>query len=54
MARGSGIKHCTILVGEERMVHAVSRDQVREMPYDGWWRGRTVAAFVFPKRGDGP
>ena len=42
------VKHCAIIVGPDRMIHAVSRDQVREASYAGWWARHAVAAFAFP------
>jgi NlpC/P60 family putative phage cell wall peptidase len=49
------VKHAAILSGRGRMVHAVSRDRVREVAMGAWWRGRAAAAFGWPDRqaGDG-
>jgi NlpC/P60 family putative phage cell wall peptidase len=41
-------KHCAILSGPAAMIHAQSRDKVREVALSAPWRRRVVAAFAFP------
>src|SRR5262249_40381292 len=41
-------KHIAILSEQDRMIHAQSGDQVREVILTGAWRRRIVAAFAFP------
>ena len=41
-------KHAGILSGPGRMIHAQSRDAVREVAINPWWRRRAAAAFAFP------
>lgn len=36
MRPGAIVKHCAILSGDGRMIHAVSRDRVREAAFHGW------------------
>lgn len=51
MRPGSIAKHAAILSGPDRMIHAQSRDKVREVTMNGWWRQRIVAAFGWPRVG---
>ena len=48
MRPGAVVKHAAILTHDGRMIHAQSRDRVREVAYDGWWRRHAVAAFGWP------
>ncbi len=41
-------KHVAILSGPGHMIHAQSRDQVREVVFTASWRRRAAAAFAFP------
>lgn len=41
-------KHIAILSGPGSMIHAQSRDQVREVVLTPGWRRRVAAAFAFP------
>lgn len=47
---GAIAKHAAILTGGGRMVHAVSRDRVREEAMGAWWARRAVAGFGWPER----
>lgn len=48
MRGGMVAKHAAILSGSDRMIHAQSRDIVREVTMNGWWRRRLVAVFGWP------
>ncbi len=48
---GAIVKHAAILGEGGRMIHAVSRDRVREVTMGAWWRRRVAAGFGWP---DGP
>lgn len=48
MRSGAVAKHAAILTGPDRMIHAQSRDRVREVTMNEWWRARLVAAFGWP------
>lgn len=41
-------KHAAIVSENDRMIHAQSRDRVREVSMNAWWRRHAVAAFAFP------
>lgn len=45
-------KHCAILTGPARMIHAHESTPVAEVPLGPWWQRRMAAAFRFPDRGD--
>ena len=47
---GCPAKHAAILSHDGRMIHAQSRDRVREAAMGSWWRRRAVAAFGWPAR----
>lgn len=49
MRPGSIAKHAAILTGPDRMIHAQSRDKVREVTMNSWWLRRAVAAFSWPE-----
>jgi len=49
---GLPARHCGILVGAGRMVHAQSGAVVAEVPVSPWWRRRAAYAFRFPDLGD--
>ena len=46
--RSSAAKHVAILSAPDRMIHAQSRDRVREVTMNTWWRRRMVAGFTSP------
>lgn len=48
MREGRIAKHMAILSGPATMIHAQSRDSVREISFTPYWRRHVVAAFVFP------
>ncbi|MBD8894043.1 NlpC/P60 family protein [Roseibium litorale] len=48
MRGGAIAKHCGILSGNGRMVHAQENAGVVEVDYSGAWHRRAVAAFAFP------
>lgn len=43
-------KHCAILSGRDRIVHAYWGRAVAETALTPWWTRRLVAAFAFPER----
>ena len=45
---GCPAKHTAILSEAGRMIHAQSRDRVREVTMGDWWRRRMVAGFGWP------
>ena len=47
---GAVVKHAAILGTEGRMIHAVSRDRVREVTMGAGWRRRLIAGFGWPER----
>ena len=47
---GCPAKHMAILGETGRMIHAQSRDRVREVTMGDWWRRRVVATFAWPDR----
>ena len=49
MAPGRLAKHCGVLTGGGRMVHAMQGTGVIETAFDAHWRRRAVAAFLFPR-----
>ena len=50
MALGSPAKHCAILTGPDRLIHAYWGKAVCETRLVPWWRRRIAAAFSFPGR----
>ncbi len=46
-ARGP-VKHCGVLVSDDRFVHAYSGRAVCETGFARWWRERLAAVFSFP------
>ena len=42
-------KHCAILSGPDRIIHAYWGRAVAETALTPWWRRRCVAAFAFPE-----
>ncbi|RYB03952.1 NlpC/P60 family protein [Lichenibacterium ramalinae] len=47
---GCPAKHAAILSDGGRMIHAQSRDRVREVAVGTWWWRRAVAGFGWPER----
>ena len=47
---GCPAKHAAIMSHDGRMIHAQSRDCVREVTMGGWWWRRAVAGFGWPER----
>ena len=45
---GSAAKHCGIVSGGSRMIHAYSGHGTVESPLHGSWRRRIVGRFLFP------
>lgn len=45
---GAMAKHCGILSGERRMIHAMEGAAVCEVHITLWWQRRVAAAFRFP------
>jgi NlpC/P60 family putative phage cell wall peptidase len=45
---GHPAKHCAILSGPDRMIHAWHRRAVCETALGPWWRRRLAGAFAFP------
>ncbi|NOZ32811.1 MAG: hypothetical protein GXP01_07015 [Alphaproteobacteria bacterium] len=41
-------KHCAIMTGPDRFIHAMERVGVCEVSYSRWWRRHTVGAFGLP------
>lgn len=50
MRPGTIAKHAAILSTPDRMIHAQSRDKVREVSFGTFWRARAVAAFGWPEK----
>lgn len=48
MRRGAAARHCALLSGEARMIHAVSGRRVCEVAYTPWWARHLAGAFAFP------
>ena len=48
MRPSATVKHAAILSDGGRMIHAQSRDRVREVAFDRWWRQHAAAAFGWP------
>ncbi|MEO1303356.1 MAG: NlpC/P60 family protein [Pseudomonadota bacterium] len=48
MGLGHPVKHCAILTGEDRIIHAYWGRAVCETRLVPWWRRRIAAAFQFP------
>ena len=48
MGLGHPAKHCAILTGEDRIIHAYWGRAVCETRLVPWWRRRIAAAFQFP------
>jgi len=48
MRKSRVAKHCAILSGSAAMIHAQSRDRVREVPLSAAWARLVAAAFAFP------
>ena len=42
------VKHCAILAGEDRMIHAYHGRAVTASALSPWWRARIAAAGAFP------
>lgn len=51
MGLGHPAKHCAILTGEDRILHAYWGKSVCETLLVPWWRRRIAAAFCFPPIG---
>ncbi len=49
MKPGTIAKHAAILTGSDRMIHAQSRDKVREVSFGAFWRERLVGVFGWPE-----
>jgi len=45
---GAMAKHCGIVSGPSRMIHAMEGGKVCEVHLTPWWRRRVAAAFRFP------
>ncbi len=48
MGLGVPAKHCAIITGSDRIIHAYWGRAVVETRLVPWWRRRIVAAFAFP------
>jgi cell wall-associated NlpC family hydrolase len=48
MRAGAVAKHCGIVSGPDRFVHACERSGVIEEPLTAAWRRRAAFAFLFP------
>lgn len=48
MRTGAPVKHCAILSGPDRMIHAWQGRSVRESSLCPWWRRRLAAVAAFP------
>lgn len=49
MALGAPAKHCAILSGDDRILHAYWGKSVCETRLVPWWRRRIAGAFSFPE-----
>lgn len=47
MRRGMAVKHCSIVSGPEKMIHAYSLHEVREDDITDWWISKLVGVFRF-------
>ena len=47
MRRGMAVKHCAIVSGPAKMIHAYSGHEVREDDIIEWWEKKLVGAFKF-------
>ena len=54
MAAGAAAKHCAILSGRDRMIHAYWGRACVESVVGRWWRERLAAAFRFPSNPGAP
>lgn len=52
MREGRIAKHLAIVAPGGEMIHAVSRESVRRVALNSYWRRHAVAAFSFPGLGD--
>ncbi len=48
MRSGAVAKHCGIVSGSDRFIHAYERSGVVEVPLDAGWRRRVAFTFLFP------
>ena len=48
MRAGAVAKHCGIVTGRDRFIHAYERSGVVEAPLDAAWRRRAAFVFLFP------
>ena len=48
MKRSAVAKHCGILTGPARFIHAYEKAGVVEVNLSSWWRRRVAGAFAFP------
>ena len=51
MTPEAAAKHCAVMSGEGRMIHAYWGRAVVESWLGEWWRRRLVACFAFPEEG---
>lgn len=42
-------KHCMIMTGDNRAIHAYNRSPVTEINLNDWWTQKIVYAFAFPQ-----
>jgi len=49
MRTGAVAKHCGIVSGPDRFIHAYERTGAVEVPLDHAWRRRLAFAFLFPR-----
>lgn len=47
---GEPARHCGVISGPKRFIHAYWRRSVAESALTPWWQRRRVAAFSFPER----
>lgn len=47
MRRGMAVKHCAIVSGPAKMIHAYSGHEVREDDITEWWEKKLVGIFKF-------
>lgn len=47
MRKDTAVKHCSIVSDKAKMIHAYSRNKVREDDITEWWLDRLVGVFEF-------
>ncbi len=48
IVRGGPVKHCGVMSGTDRFIHAYAGRRVIESWLNRWWRGRLAGVFRYP------